>query len=113
MPEVLKVKSMFPSGAEFTAPVRPVNDCSCTDSVAHTLLTVGVYVPVREQFENRSAKQKQESRDIAPWKPSAQHAPKPKTNRKAAQQHRVTEQQYSSPAVHIDRQDGGDPCCSG
>ena len=59
-------------------------------------MPVGVYVPVREQFENRSAKQNQESRETAPWKPSAQHTPKPKTTGK---QHSSTESQNSSPAV--------------
>ena len=61
------------------------------------VLGVCVYVPVREQFENRSAKQNQESREISPWKPSAQHTPKPKTSGK---QHSITESQTnSSPAV--------------
>ena len=62
--------------------------------------TVGVYVPVREQFENRSAKQNQESREIAPWKPSAQHTPKPKTTEKqpAAQSHRTAVQQSTPTA---------------
>ena len=59
--------------------------------------TVGVYVPVREQFENRSAKKNKESREIALWKPSAQHATKPKTTGK---QHSSTESQNSSHRDH-------------
>ena len=81
------------------------------------VVPVRVYVPVREQFENRSAKQNQESREIANGIQRTAHAKtqdnKKQLNKKAAQQHRVTEQQSSSPAVHTDRQDGGDPCCSG
>ena len=68
----------------------------CCNYYNTTINSVGVYVPAREQFENRSAKQNQKSREIAPWKPSAQHTPKPKTT---GQQHISTESQNSSPAV--------------
>ena len=41
----------------------------------HPQPEIRVYVPVREQIENLAAKQSQESREIAPLKPSAQHTP--------------------------------------
>ena len=44
---------------------------------ANSFRKIRVYVRVREQIENLAAKQNQESREIAPWKPSAQHTPKP------------------------------------
>ena len=40
-----------------------------TDSIKCQNNSVGVYVPVREQFENRSAKQNQKSREIANGNP--------------------------------------------
>ena len=95
----------------------------------------GVYVPVTETFENRSAKQNQESSAIAHWKPSAQHALKPARQQEssaAASSHRTAVQQSSSPhrpsrwrrplllwIARLEqlrrrtRQDGGDRCCSG
>ena len=57
------------------------------------------HVHVREQIENLSAKQNQvKQRDSSLETQRTAHA-KTQDNRKTAQQHRVTEQQSSSPAV--------------
>ena len=68
---------------------------------------IRVYVPAREQTENLAAKKNQESREIAPWKPSAQHTPKPQNPRQkesstAAQSHRTAVQQSTPTAKMAD-----------